>query len=123
MNHAAMIVGWDDNFPASSFKYPAKKNGAWLVRNTWTNQTENSYSSYFWMSYEDAALEDAAWILDFAPANNYDYNYQYDGTGFAYKASTFKKGGQCFFGKRSIKSAIKGGFYFHDAGYQCSLYN
>lgn len=107
VNHAAMIVGWDDNFPASSFKYPAKKNGAWLVRNTWTNQTENSYSSYFWMSYEDAALEDAAWILDFAPANNYDYNYQYDGTGFAYKASTFKKEANVFSVKGAANQQLK----------------
>lgn len=96
INHAAMIVGWDDDFPASAFKYPAKKNGAWLVRNTWGNQTENSYYSYFWMSYEDAGLEDAAWIMDFEPADNYDYNYQYDGAGYAYKACTFEKEANVF---------------------------
>ena len=54
-------------------------NGAWLCRNSWSDKTENSINSYFWLSYYDKAIEDAAWIFDFESADNYDYNYQYDG--------------------------------------------
>lgn len=51
-NHAALIVGWDDNYPASSFDVKPSSDGAWLVRNSWgTGWGENGY---FWMSYEQA---------------------------------------------------------------------
>lgn len=89
-NHAVAIVGWDDNFSASNWSkanYKPSKNGAWLVRNSWTTQTGGSESSYFWMSYADASLASAAYMLDFAAGNNirvtsynYDSIYQYDGS-------------------------------------------
>ena len=78
-NHAASVVGWDDDFPAAYFKNKPGKNGAWLVRNSWSDTAANSINSYFWLSYEDKSLESDAWILDFEPADNYDYIYQYDG--------------------------------------------
>lgn len=80
-NHAVNIVGWDDNFPARNFSLPAPKNGAWLVRNSWSDSgTYNEdTSAYFWISYCDESLGDEVWILDFEDAANYDYNYQYDG--------------------------------------------
>ena len=78
-NHAVNIVGWDDNFPASSFKNKPAGDGAWLCRNSWSDKTENNINSYFWLSYYDKSIEDAAWIFDFESADNYDYNYQYDG--------------------------------------------
>lgn len=80
-NHAVNIIGWDDNFPARNFSLPAPKNGAWLARNSWSDSgTYNSdTSAYFWISYCDESLGDEVWILDFEEADNYDYNYQYDG--------------------------------------------
>lgn len=78
-NHTAVIVGWDDDFPADNFKEKPRKNGAWLVRNSWSDTSSNSISSYFWLSYEDKSLDENAWIMDFEPADNYDYIYQYDG--------------------------------------------
>ena len=78
-NHAVNIVGWDDNFPAASFNNKPAGNGAWLCRNSWSDKTENNINSYFWLSYYDKSMEDAAWIFDFESADNYDYNYQYDG--------------------------------------------
>lgn len=80
-NHAVNIIGWDDNFPADNFAKPAPKDGAWLVRNSWSSSgTYNTdTSAYFWMSYCDKTLGDEVWILDFEEADNYDYNYQYDG--------------------------------------------
>ena len=46
-NHAVNIVGWDDNFPASSFKNKPAGDGAWLCRNSWSDKTENNINSYF----------------------------------------------------------------------------
>ena len=84
-DHAVNIVGWDDDFPATNFKTQPEGNGAWLVRNSWSDQTGNDYKSYFWISYYDKGLEDDAWILDFEPADNYDFNYQYDGCALVAK--------------------------------------
>lgn len=85
-NHAVNIVGWDDNFAASNFKTSPRGNGAWLVRNSWSSNTGNNLNSYFWISYYDAGLADDVWIMDFEPADNYDFNYQYDGCPVVYNA-------------------------------------
>lgn len=75
--HAVMIVGWDDNYSKDNFSGSTKpqNNGAWLIRNSWGSD----YLGYFWMSYETNSLTDTAWAFDFAPADDYDNNYQYDG--------------------------------------------
>ena len=87
-NHSAVIVGWDDDFPAEYFKDNPGKDGAWLVRNSWSEASENSLYSYFWLSYEDKSLDGNAWIMDFEPADNYDYIYQYDGCPVVGKVSS-----------------------------------
>ena len=76
--HAVMIVGWDDNYSTDNFPDDNKptSNGAWLVRNSW-----GSYVSYFWMSYENKAILNSAWVFDAVSADDdeYDNNYQLDG--------------------------------------------
>lgn len=95
-NHAVNIVGWDDDFPASNFAYTPAGNGAWLIRNSWSDTAKNNIDSYFWLSYYDAALEDDAWIYDFESADNYDYIYQYDGCAYVYKAAPFPTSANVF---------------------------
>ena len=75
-NHSIMLVGWDDNYAVANFKNTPTKPGAWLVKNSWGNNRD-----YFWVSYEDMALSNTdAYALDFNVADNYDFNYQYDGS-------------------------------------------
>ncbi|MBQ8148531.1 MAG: hypothetical protein IJ040_07070 [Lachnospiraceae bacterium] len=77
-NHAILVVGWDDTYSASNFKASCRPNsdGAWLIKNSWGN-----YIDYFWISYEDLCLSNQdAFSYYFEEADNYDFNYQYDGS-------------------------------------------
>lgn len=50
-NHDILIIGWDDDFPASGFTYNVKGNGAYICQNSWgTSYGENGI---FYVSYED----------------------------------------------------------------------
>ncbi len=55
--HAVTIIGWDDNFSKDNFHPDAgvKNNGAWLVKNSWSNYWGND--GYFWISYESFAFD------------------------------------------------------------------
>lgn len=96
-NHAVAIVGWDDDYPKENFdssiwtkdrwgdwhlvKEHIKpgKDGAWLIRNSWSTNTEINYYSYFWISYEDKSLSDI-WVYEMMDPTDpdFDNNYFYD---------------------------------------------
>ena len=80
-NHDVLLVGWDDMFPASSFRpsggaYPAG-NGAWRARNSWGSGFGDS--GYFWISYYDASLNaGTVSAFDAETSDIPDYVYSYD---------------------------------------------
>lgn len=78
-DHAVIVVGWDDGYPKESFFHAPLKDGAWLVRNSWSNNTDLSEGSYFWLSYDDPTIAPTAAVFEMTPAeNDYDNQYSYD---------------------------------------------
>ncbi len=79
-NHAITLIGWDDSIAVSNFK-PSRpsKPGAWICKNSWgTSQFENGYC---YISYEDVSVNDGyIYFYDAEPIDNYQHNYQYDGS-------------------------------------------
>lgn len=86
-NHAVTIVGWDDNFSKENFSIQPEGDGAWLIRNSWTTSNAQSYNGYFWMSYYDQSLWPESYAYEMMEADQYDNNYQYDGTYFSNSSS------------------------------------
>ena len=79
-NHAITIVGWDDSIAASRFS-PNKPSGsgAWICKNSWG--TSYFSQGYTYISYEDTTVREGyIYFYDAEPIDNYDHNYQYDGT-------------------------------------------
>lgn len=88
-NHIVTLVGWDDNYPTYHFSgtQPASP-GAWIAKNSQGSGFGDG--GYFYISYEDKTLcnrkDSLSYAFDMEKSDNYDHNYQYDGsTG----ASTF----------------------------------
>ena len=79
-NHAITIVGWDDSISKSNFKpNTPSSNGAWICKNSWGTGYFNS--GYCYISYEDTSVKEGyIYFYDAEPIDNYDHNYQYDGT-------------------------------------------
>lgn len=86
-DHAVTIVGWDDTvskdcFTGKDSAGPVPEgDGAWLIRNSWSDDDEvadMSYYKYFWLSYYDVSITREAFAYEF-DFPQYDYNYQYDG--------------------------------------------
>ena len=78
-NHAVTLVGWDDNYSRSNFNAACrpKSNGAWICKNNWG--TDFGKNGYFYISYEESSIGNIA-SFDVEKTNNYNHNYQYDGT-------------------------------------------
>ncbi|WP_322150967.1 C1 family peptidase [Paratractidigestivibacter sp.] len=104
VNHAVTIVGWDDNYSKDNFLHndTIQGNGAWLVKNSWGSETENTgedsngidqnlgqwglldengkHTGYFWLSYYDhsiSMLEAYDFDITHQLANTIESQYDY----------------------------------------------
>jgi len=82
LNHHVTCVGWDDGYPASSFRSRPPGDGAFLVKNSWGAAWGEG--GYFWVSYYDADFGREMAVFDGAEsARDYDAIYQYDALGWS----------------------------------------
>ncbi len=79
-NHAVTIVGWDDEYSRYNFLSEPNCDGAWIVKNSWSEDWGDQ--GYFYLSYADISLDNPI-AFEVMPANTYQNNYQYDGTSSA----------------------------------------
>ena len=78
-NHAVNVVGWDDDYPATSFEegHRPQRNGAWIVRNSWGADWGDA--GYFYVSYESKTFDGVAYVYD---DKAFNHVYQYDPLGW-----------------------------------------
>lgn len=79
-DHAVAIIGWDDEFPSTSFTIPPPGNGAFLVRNSFTDGLGNAGD--YWVSYYDAWVGTGNYQFIMGPADDYMKAYAYDPLGW-----------------------------------------
>ncbi len=82
LNHAVLIVGWDDNYAAANFATTPPGNGAFIVKNSWG--TGWGESGFFYLSYYDsvfARTDRCATFHGIEAVTDYTSSYQYDPLG------------------------------------------
>ncbi len=119
VNHAVMIIGWDDSYPASNFRTGKQPDadGAWLCRNSWGNYYDED--GCFWLSYEDKAACSFAGH-EISDRNEYDRVYTYNGFGYdTYYSSTGTfKGANVY---KADEAALMKAVGVFCRGYDCSI--
>jgi C1A family cysteine protease len=114
LNHAVLVVGWDDAYAASNFAITPPGNGAFIVKNSWG--TGFGDFGYFYVSYYDSVFARSDYAATFEGVRsptNYDTVYQHDPLG---NVTDFGTGGTtCWGANRFTASATSSlgavGFY------------
>ena len=122
VNHAVLVVGWDDNYSRTNFSTQPGQDGAWLVRNSWG--TSSGTNGYFWMSYSQYIGDVTAYAVSKADAGLKHYGNDYRGM-----TSSAGIGGKTAWAAKVFKSegheAVKQvGFYTTDSStaYEAYIY-
>ena len=122
VNHAVLVVGWDDNYSRNNFTNQPGQDGAWLVRNSWG--TSSGTQGYFWMSYSQYIGDVTAYAVSKVDSGLKHYGNDYRGmtssagiggkTAWAAKVFTSE-------GHEAVKQV---GFYTTDSGtaYEAYVY-
>ncbi|MCR5785246.1 MAG: fibronectin type III domain-containing protein [Eubacterium sp.] len=126
-NHAVTIVGWDDDFSASNFNKTPSGDGAWLIRNSWSDSDGYNVYCYFWLSYYDVSIDDTVYAIDATLSSSADYDniYQYDGgiytwhSGYSTAANVFTSSASDY---ERLNSVVVSATYDANVDYTISIY-
>ncbi len=81
VNHAVLIVGWDDDMDVKGgFDSPSPTKGAWIVKNSWGKEWADE--GYFYVAYDDAKfLSSVSYFPDRIQKSEIDTMYMFDKLG------------------------------------------
>ena len=83
-NHDVVIIGWDDNYPASNFNTPLEGDGAFICQNSWGE--DFGEGGIFYVSYYDTNIGTHNVVYTRVDeTDNYDHIYQSDLCGWVGK--------------------------------------
>ena len=124
-NHDVTVVGWDDNYSKSKFSPQPSGNGAWIIKNSWG--TSYGTNGYYYISYYDVpSSNDTCYFYKVENVDNYDNNYQYDGTTNFNNYMQLKRNGSVanVFTANGTETLEAVAFCNWDAGmsYKCDIY-
>ena len=124
-NHDVTVVGWDDNYSKSKFSPQPSGNGAWIIKNSWG--TSYGTNGYYYISYYDVpSNNDTCYFYKVEDVDNYDNNYQYDGTTNFNNYMQLKRNGSVanVFTANGTETLEAVAFCNWDAGmsYKCDIY-
>lgn len=80
VNHAVLLVGWDDTYSAGNFTDTPSADGAWIAKNSWGSDFGDS--GYIYISYYEPTLSSCC-TYTVEDASLYDFNYHYDGSSMS----------------------------------------
>ena len=127
--HDVVLVGWDDNYPKENFTHEPPGDGAWIIRNSYGEDYQNTDHGYFYISYYEPSLSYNCMVhYDFEPVTNYGNVYHYNSSQIATRIHTTKDNmgfatANVFEAEKSEKIAAVG--FFSDRpneGYEISVY-
>lgn len=130
--HAVCIVGWDDTYSRTNFSPNAPGNGAFIIKNSWGENTGNN--GYQYVSYYDSVIGNIPYVGDYNSLNfvidcdntyNYSNIYQYDSVVYVYTLGDTD--GQYWINnsytiqKDEVISAV-GTYFIDDSEYEMKVY-
>lgn len=120
LNHAVVIVGWDDNYDKSNFLQKPKNNGAFLVRNSWGTNDHG----YYWVSYEDKSIVPTYTIQDYEKTASNERIYNLEEGALCPTVTINKKtaGFVNIFSLKGKEQLDKISFYTSDVGAEYQIY-
>ena len=122
-NHDIVIIGWDDNYPASSFYGGAAGDGAYICQNSWGS--DFGEDGVFYVSYYDVNIEKQSVSYSLAEgSDNYDIIHQSDRYGWLGQAGYNRSScfGAAIYQAKADEKLRAAGFYATGEGTSYEIY-
>lgn len=121
-NMGITLIGWDDDYPVSNFRYPPPGPGAFIVKSAFPDTIVED--GYFYISYYDSMLIPRAVFPNLEDVNNYGQYYMHDPLGPTHTigGNTTEYWGANVFTARDDTPLEAVSFYLVDKNATCDIY-